>query len=66
MSFDPDMEAFEREYPKVRGFSIFEAGGIPSRQYGEGRRCDMCRTKLSRYNPGPNCYPCEEKRTRGH
>lgn len=32
--------------------------GHPVPDYGEGRRCELCPTKLSRYNGADICYRC--------
>ena len=33
---------------------------MPLRTYAADRHCETCGTRLSRYNPGPCCYHCEE------
>ena len=38
---------------KLQG--TMQVSGNPSRQYAEGRRCETCNTKLSRYNSEMRC-----------
>jgi len=33
----------------------------PPRPYKAGRVCRKCRRALSKYNPGPFCYSCDEE-----
>lgn len=51
-----------RELP-LHGFRVEELAQKPNTQYGPDRSCSMieCTNTLSRYNPGPICYPCGEK-----
>ena len=46
----------------IPGYGLIQ-DGKPSKQHGEGRRCERCRYLLSRYNVNSVCGPCVDTLT---